>query len=372
VLASGGRPGEAEGILRTLLAQSPEDYELNLARTIALAQQHRSRDALQSLDIVRGLSADRLETQSAERVLRSLLGSSAEAPVTVYSDSDDLQVRRFTPRASVALQTGTRLSAGFEQTRLEARVGSGLEPYSGPPSIDFQHGWAGASQQLGSFVLQGQTGYAVGGQHTQNTYGLGMEALAADGLRLAVSHTFAPFVVSPRTVDLGLKATTERAQVDWSPGLLYQISFDGMYQELSDGNRRWEMILSPRRTVARTARVNLDLGASGYLLQTTHNLDHGYYDPRRYEFYAATVYPYFKIRENVGLAVALALGAQRDSSSPSFHFGGNVSGDATFGIYQLWAVKVSGSATMNQRLASGAFRGFGASTALVRRFSPIH
>src|SRR5262249_32659273 len=154
--------------------------------------------------------------------------------------------------------------------------------------------------------------------------------------------------------------------------LLYQISFDSMYQELSDGNRRWEMILSPRRTVARTARVNLDLGASGYLLQTTEDLDHGYYDPRRYEFYAATLYPYFKIRENVGLAVALALGAQRDSSSPSFHFGGNVSGEATFGIYQLWALKVSGSATMNQRLASGAFRGFGASAALVRRFSPIH
>jgi hypothetical protein len=174
--------------------------------------------------------------------------------------------------------------------------------------------------------------------------------------------------VSPRTVDLGLTATSERLEVEWSPTLRNQVVVDGSFQELSDGNRRWEMTVSPRRTVARRAGFNLDLGATAYRLETTRDLDHGYYDPRRYEFYAATMYPYLKVRENVGLALTVAIGAQREDRSPSFHFGANVSGEATFGIYRPWVLKVNSSATINRRLESGAFRGFGAGAALIRRF----
>ena len=146
------------------------------------------------------------------------------------------------------------------------------------------------------------------------------------------------------------------------------VAFDGSYQELSDGNRRSELTIAPRGTVSRTARFNLDLGASAYRLETADDLDHGYYDPRRYEFYAMTMSPYFKFKENIGLGIALGLGAQRDDSSPSFHFGGNVTGEATFGIYKAWALKVSGGVTRNRRLESGAYQGFGANIGLVRRF----
>jgi hypothetical protein len=128
------------------------------------------------------------------------------------------------------------------------------------------------------------------------------------------------------------------------------------------------MTISPRRSVARRAGFNLDLGATAYRLQTSRDFDHGYYDPRRYEYYAATVYPYFKVRENIGLALTGAAGAQRDNTSRSFRFGGNVSGEATFGIYRPWVVKINGGATLNSRLDSGAFRGVSAGAALVRRF----
>jgi hypothetical protein len=120
--------------------------------------------------------------------------------------------------------------------------------------------------------------------------------------------------------------------------------------------------------MARRAGFNLDLGATAYRLETTRDLDHGYYDPREYEYYAAGIYPYIKVRENVGLALTAALGVQRDNTTPAFHFGGNVSGEATFGIYRPWVVKVNGSATLNGRLESGAFRAFGVAAALVRRF----
>jgi hypothetical protein len=66
--------------------------------------------------------------------------------------------------------------------------------------------------------------------------------------------------------------------------------------------------------------------------------------------------------------MSTALGPQRDSYSPSFRFGGTVSGEATFGIYEPWVLKINASASMNRRLESGAFRGLSGGVVLVRRF----
>jgi hypothetical protein len=129
-----------------------------------------------------------------------------------------------------------------------------------------------------------------------------------------------------------------------------------------------ELTFAPRYGVARREGFNLDLGMSAYRLTTAEDLANGYYDPQLYEHYALTAFPYFKLSENVGVSVSTALGVQRDSSSPSFHFGGTASAEATFGIYAAWVLKVNGSASMNQRLASGAFHGLSSGVVLVRRF----
>lgn len=368
VLASGGRPAAAEGLLKSLLAQSPADYELNLTHAIALARQQRPGAAFESLDTVRRLSPDRAETLTTERVLRTLLSSSAESPFTAYADSDNLQVQRVAPRATVALDSGTRFSAGYERSRLAARSGSGLDRLDGSTIAQYEHAWVGAGQRLGWIALRGQAGYATGASYDRTTYDVGFEARPADSISFSLSQSSRPFVISPRTVDLGLTATARHAGLEWTPTLRYHLVFDASVQQLSDGNRRWEVTVSPRRAVARRAGFNLDLGVTAYRMSTTRDLDHGYYDPRRYEYYAATLYPYLKVRESVGLAMTIAVGAQRDSSWGAFRVGGNASGEATFGIYRPWVLKVSGSATLNGRLDSGAFRGFGAGAALVRRF----
>ena len=368
VLVTGGRPTQAEELLTGLLAQSPADYDLNLTHTLALGRQQRAKAAFESLDTVRQLSPNGAQTRSAERVLHTLLGSSAESPFTAYSDSDALHVRRFTPRGVVALDSGTQFSAGYDRSELEARAGSGLDAVNGQTAATYEHAWAGAAQRFGAVAVNGQVGYASADNQSSTTYGLGVDARLADSFRFMVSRTSAPLVISPRTVDLGLTATSHRALIDWTPTLRSEVVVDASFQDLSDGNRRWDVTFSPRRTVARRARFNLDLGAMAYRLETTQDLDHGYYDPRAYEYYAATLYPYLKIRENVGLAMMAALGVQRDNTTPSFRLGGNVSGEATFGIYRPWVFKLNGGATLNGRLDSGAFRAFSIAAALVRRF----
>ncbi len=368
VLASAGRPQAAERMLTPLLSATPNSYELLLTQTLALAEQRRARDAFASLEAVKNVSPNGMETESAGRVLRTLLASSAESPFSVYSDSDALQIARFAPQATVALQTGTAIKAGYERTALEARAGTGLTAVDGSTTAWYEHTFAGLAQRFGNVTLSGQAGYARDETYVHHTYGVGLDAMLADSLRFSVSRAFTPFVVSPRTVSLGITDTRNRLQFDWTPTLTSHVAFDGAYDQLSDGNRRWEMTISPRLAAARTSHLNLDLGFSAYRLETTHDLADGYYDPRRYESYAATAYPYFKIRESIGVGVSLAAGIQRGTESPSFQFGGNATAETSFGIYQAWALKISSSATVNQRLTSGAFRGFGTAATLVRRF----
>src|SRR4029450_66175 len=102
-------------------------------------------------------------------------------------------------------------------------------------------------------AVTGQVGYATGNEQVSTTYGLGIDARLADSLRMRLSRASAPFVISPRTVDLGLTAITQRAQIEWTPALRYQLLFAPSLQDLSDGNRRWEGTFSPRRPRAGRA-----------------------------------------------------------------------------------------------------------------------
>lgn len=106
----------------------------------------------------------------------------------------------------------------------------------------------------------------------------------------------------------------------------------------------------------------------GAPVRTDLDLDNGYYDPSLYEAYAVTALPYFKLSENHGLSLFLEAGLQRDESAGSFEPGGSAAAELTVGIYRAWTLKFNGSATINSRLESGAFRGVSGGVVLVRRF----
>jgi tetratricopeptide (TPR) repeat protein len=368
VLARAGRPGEALETIAPLLLLHPDDYELNLTRALALTLQRRTRDASEALETLRDLQPDARETQAAERLFRSALPPLADPGVTVYSDSSSLEVQRFAPRATVSFANGTDVAAGSEHERLTARQGSGLEQIDGSEHSGHDHVWIGASRQVGSLAVRGRIGQAQASGRELTAYRIGADLTPADGLLLSVERNTGFFVVSPRTIGLGLRQVSHRARFEWAPGIRWHVVTDAWYQSLSDGNHRWELTVAPRRSVARTERLNLDLGFTVARLHTAINYDNGYYDPNRYEYYALTAYPYWKLGENTGVGLALALGVQRDDFSPGFRPGGNATIDATVGISRRWAVTVNAAGLFNQRLGSGAFRGYGAGASLVRRF----
>ena len=366
-LARAGRPREALQYLDGLVAASPDDYELALARTIALASLQRQGDALSNLAVTDALQPGRTETAAARNLLRSMLGSSAGPSSSVYSDSDGLRTFRIAPRFDVGFDSDTRVQGGYEYIALEARTGSGLDQIGGGESGEVAHGWAGLTQRVGRVLLGGTLGQARAESHDLITYSGFARFDVSDELKLTVERLSGFAAISPRTVALGLTRLAHRGQIEWTPAIRYVIAADASYEDLSDGNERWEMFVAPRVALARTERVNLDFGLLAHRFGATHDLNNGYYDPRKYEYYSVVIAPYWKASENVGVNVSTGIGGQRDDSS-SFRLGGNASVEATFGIYERWLLKVNASATTNRRLESGAFSGYSGGVVLLRRF----
>jgi tetratricopeptide (TPR) repeat protein len=367
ILASAGRPAEAVRLSTPLLQEQPASFRDNLTRTIALAMQQQARQAFDSLDGMRRSHPDTAETLAAERVVRMLLASIVEPRASIYTDSDSLQVQRLAPWVNIALATGTQLRAGYERDVLEAGVGSGLEQVGGERQARHEHVWFGAAQQFQTVTIRGRLGYASSIERDVTTYAVGFRVRPVDTFTISADRSSGLLAISPRTLGLGLTRLGHQVRLEWQPTLRIDVELDGSYETFSDGNERWEIRLAPRRSVARTQQMNLDLGFSVYQLGTSLDLDNGYYDPRRYENYSLTALPYLKVSENVGIGAVLAVGAQRDDRS-SFRLGANATGEVTLGIYEPWVLKISGSVTTNQRLDSGAFKGYGGGVSLTRRF----
>lgn len=367
-LARGGRPREATRLIERLLPGAGDPYLLRLSQTVALAAQHRRSEALAAFEHARRDRPDGPETRGAERWLRAAVASTVEPRGHAYGDSDGLQVQRFEPRINLALLNGTRLEAAYVRAHLHARAGSGLDQASGALNARQDAGWIGVRHRVGPASLLARGGYASIESDSMPTYHVGVELHPSDTFQLAFSRESGFFVVSPRTVGLGLTRLGHAVDLQWMPSLKYTIAVDGAIEELSDGNRRWDVRLSPRRILARSQRLNLDLGVQLRQFRATRNLGNGYYDPHLYESYAVTAFPYWKISENTGLAVSLAIGAQRDDAWRSLRLGGDAAAEATFGIFETWMLKVNGAITLNERTESGAFRAYGAGVVLVRRF----
>ena len=367
VLARGGRPRQALRELNPLLASAPRDPSLNVTRTVALAAARHHGAAVSTLDTVRSTGAG-AESRAADSVIRSLLASNVGPVVTVYDDSDGLRTARVAPKADIGLESDTRIHAGYEHMDLQAPNGSGLETVSGATGAMLDQVWAGVSQRVQSFWFGGTVGRSKTDGDELTSYSALVRFTPDDSLTLGVERTFGFAAISPRTVSLGLTLLSHRASLDWAAGARYHLAVEGSYDTLSDSNTRWAFSVSPRAAVARTQRLNLDLGLLIHQFGVERDLDHGYYDPHRYEYYSVVAAPYWKASENIGVAISAGMGPQRDDASRGFNFGMNSSVEATFGIYRDWLLKINGSVTNNRRMDSGAFRGTSFGIVLLRRF----
>ena len=368
-LARGGRPRQALRYLEPILAQSPDDYELALSRTIALTGIGRRGDANITLIVADALQPDRAETVAAANVLRSLLGSNAGPTTDVYSDSDGLRTIRIAPRFDVGFDSDTRVQGGYEHIGLQARAGSGLEQVGGEKSAAVSHGWAGLTQRIGRLTVAGTLGQARLESHDLVTYSGSMRVAPSDTFAFSLERrsTFAGDLTAYRRAWLEPAHSSRPNRMDAGHPICCRgrrVVRESCRMATSDG--KCSSLLAP---LLRAPSISISTSASWPTASA----------PRAICRTATTIHastsitrsviaPYWKISENVGINVSAGLGGQRDDASTAFRFGGNASAEATFGIYERWLLKVHGSTTTNRRLESGAFRGYSSGLVLLRRF----
>lgn len=377
--ARSGRPRAALDALEPQLAQSPQDYDLHLSRTLALHSNREPARALESLPALDRLGAARPETRGAHLQVETPQRANVLAGVRYSSDTDDVDILHLYAGATISPTAKSQLSLLVSRDRLEAPFGSGLEALDGDESVELdEYALAGRYQFSALAAGRAQIGRAENDRDdAATTYLIGLDLWPSDRFNLSLERIADVLAVSPRTVDLFIERDRNRMTFGWQPG--DRSFFDGVlgYDLYSDGNRRSEVTLAPRWALRRTENYNIDVGLRGQWFSFEQNLSNGYYDPD--EFYRLWLvgYSYWKLSDNDGIGLVVGLGPERDMTlDDSVKLGGDVSAEGTFGIYRDWQLKVSagyggrftdsgaGSAVGD----SDSYRGYFAGLELMRRF----
>jgi peptidoglycan/xylan/chitin deacetylase (PgdA/CDA1 family) len=370
VLAWARRPERAFEIIRPLLDEEPDDYEVNCSRTIALHYDNRPREALESLDTLVQLRPESEDNEDIRRFVVTPLRSYAEFGSRFYTDTDDLDHYTGWVRGIYIPRPETRLGLGYEIDYMDADdEDSGLQPFDGDEDAWHHRGWFEMANRFSPEVaVDGYAGIADTEGKTRPTYGIGLDYQPKDNLALRLERDYGFYVVSPRTLDLGIRRGRNNFAMDWEPNLLWTVVGSAGYSDYSDDNDSWEAVFAPRRSVLRSSKLNLDLGVRGLWFGFDDDLDNGYYDPELYESYMVTSFWYWKISDNDGVSFTADIGAIKDDEMSKYKFGWGSSVEGTFGIYRDVMLKIGGSAFNSRRQGESTFEAYSAHIILTFRF----
>lgn len=369
VMARAGWAKRSLTLVSPLLKTNPDDFNLNVTRTLALKAGRRPAEAKASLSILKKLRPKSKDTAGIEKFVLTPLRSHLDLNWNIYSDSDHIRIIRTELQGTWVLQPATRLSVGTGYEDLRVKEGSGLAPIKGGARIGDEDLWAGIRHRFSpAWSADGRAGVGrIEGASQFLLYRAGLDFQPTDLLSFRLENRRELFSASPRSVSLGIKRTATQLQSQWRPNLRYTLVWSADYSTFSDGNRRWEVMVAPRRTVLRTQNFNLDLGLLGWWFGFAKDLNNGYYNPSAYQRYAVTGIGYWKLSENDGISLYTALGVQKDNTMGSFQDGEDVAVQGIFGIFRDWELKARIGYT-NRRQVSGAFDAFSGGLTLIRRF----
>jgi tetratricopeptide (TPR) repeat protein len=371
VLAWAERPTPSLAIVSELQPTMPDDYHLAYTRTLALAAAHRPRESLASLDDVARLGPGTKETYDLQRVIKTPLRSYITGGYGYEDDSNHVRIQHYGLSGAYVLSPETRLLAAVDELALHAPVGSGFENADSTESNRYDRAWVGASHlispRLSVDALAGG-GTVQNGGGSNFVYRLGANLQPRDELALRLEREQDIFAVSPRAASLGILRRANRLGATWTPDLRWTVEGLATYDNFSDGNRRWEAELAPRRAFVRNQFLNLDLGVSGRWFGFSQTPDNGYYSPRWYRRYAVTAFSYWKIDDDNGVSLTFSVGPFKDNTMTGYRMGEDVAAEGFFGIYRDWYLNPRVSLTRNEGGTTESFHSKQFEVFLTRRF----
>jgi hypothetical protein len=319
------------------------------ARTLAWAGR---RDA--ALAMVQSLKPDSADTRSLRDAVRLPLFSMVSMPLSIYSDSDDIEIRSIGAGASLWLGDQWRLLADGLRRAHSAPATGPFAPLGGGNSVDETRAGVGLRYAPSPEVaVEGWLGRSHLDDDTPATDDATIGRLSlSQRVNDSVSYTLTAdrdrIDASPRALAVVRNGLT--ADLHWTPGLRDTVSGRASLQDFDDDNRRQSLLLDYRHATWRGDHVMFDLGGQAEWQHNTSNTGNGYYSPDRYVRVAPQASAYVGLSPDAGLYLSAALGVQRDETFDSWKRAGDVNAELTLGIYSPWQLvaRVGYSQRLNQ------------------------
>jgi tetratricopeptide (TPR) repeat protein len=358
ILCRGSRPRAGLKALAPLLFFDPADYELHTSRIFALHSDHRLDEAVGSLEILNRLRPQSYENQYIHNFVWTRLRHSFPFGAQYYNDSIGISIFSAYLDGGIRLNSNLRLEGGYTRDFLKAPVGSGFNNINGEESALHFKQWGGAKLRLNRFLaFDGYLGTEKAEElPTTLTYGINAHLQLSDMflINAGINHDY--FLISPRTVSLGIRKTTNQIDLQWEPSLQYVFTLYGGYDTFTDGNTRWQVIVSPRYVSTRASRLNLDIGFKAWWFGFKQG-GNGYWAPRFFESYMGVTYGYWKLSENDGISFQGEAGVLRANNWDRYRFGYSVEAHGLFGIYRDLLLQLRAAYLYNAYRVNGDYRG---------------
>ena len=338
------------------VATNGPDDAYGIAWTQSLAERigERPERALDALATVQRLQPGTHDTRSLEKAVRLPLYSSIGAPLSVYSDSDDIEVRSATMDTSLRVSDAVRVVAELSDRTHEAPVGSPFASLRGGDSIDERRLSAGvrlAPTSDFAFDLRGgqsELDFADGTGDTATIGRLGFTHRASDAFTYGLSAERDRVAYSPRALSNDVMRNGMTLDVTAMPTLRDTLFVRASADAFSDGNDRRGFDADWRHAVYRSTRAWIDVGAQAQWLGYSASPNTGYYSPDNYRRLAPVASGYFSFGEEVSLQVSAALGVQRDESFENWKRATDLNTTLTLGIFSHW--QLVATAAYSERL----------------------
>lgn len=370
VLAWAERRDAALALNAPLYAADPDDYDNAWTQALILRQGEWPHQALSALATVQAVKPDDKDTIDLAKSVRLPLFSSVGVAPSVYSDSDDIEIRSVAIDTSLWLSDRWRLLAGATRREHSATFGGAFAPLLGDNHVDEDRVGAGLR-----FAPSPDTALELwlGNSRIDNGVGSDGEAIgrlrfsqyANDAFGYALTYDRDRVDASPRA--LAVMRNGLAADLNWTPTLRDSFSARIASDDFDDDNRRTSVLANYARAMHRGEHASFDLGLQAEGQHNSRNTDNGYYSPDRYRRYAVAASSYITLAPEAGLYLSAALGQQKDETFDSWKRATDLGAELTIGIFSHW--QLVGRAGYSQRLNQfGRYEGTSVGLELRYRF----
>ncbi len=368
-LAWANRPSRSFKLLGPILEKNPDDYNANYINTVALYRHREPIAAVESLEKVEQISPEAKENSFLRKFVTTESRTSVTGGLEYRFDSDEVSIASAILGGEYYFTPATHIYA-LGRTDYLRVTGPNTDVFGTEASHSALR--VGVSHRFSSLLKAGAyIGAAKAESDSDAVYGASLSLVPHDQLYFTMTYDHRYFVVTPRTVELGITDDALRAGLYWDQTLLWYANLSAGYDVMSDDNNRWNADLSEMRRLLRSQYWNIDAGVTALLYGYDDELigaADGYYAPELYQGYYLTGSFNRVLSGDDSLNLLVNAGVFKDNNMDNFEIGGSLYLEGLFGIYRDWMFKASAGVDYSGRYYDESYRGASLQLYVTKRF----